>query len=204
MSVCVTVTLCTFTLILVTTDQCPPSAWPGCRVAPSPGRRWGAQCPRSRILHLQDCSPMEWPQPDWNPNQDSSQAPGPWCPTQCDVPRGRSSSPWPVLAHCSRGGATVAGVGRRGSRGLSHSFPKLPWLYCAGPTPTFDLGYIQTRKEGLWGVGAGDPEGVAASGGGVECLGGWAYFWGFWDWLRSCQVDPTALTLIFRGRRWQN
>lgn len=187
--------------MLVTTDQCPPAAWPGCRVAPSPGRRRRAQCPRPGILHLQDRSPMEWLQPDWNPNQDSSQAPHPWCPTQSDVPRGRSGSPRPILTHCSRGGATVAGVGRRGTRGLSHSFPKLPWLYCAGPTPTFDLWYIQTRKGGLWAAGAGSTEGVAASWGGVEFVGGGAYFWGFWDWLRSRQADTTA---FFRGRRWQN
>lgn len=73
-----TVTKCTF--LFFSTDPCPPSTWTGSRVAPSPGRRREAQCPRPRVLHFQERSPMEWLQPDWNPGKDSSQAPVTWRP----------------------------------------------------------------------------------------------------------------------------
>lgn len=173
-------------------------------MAPSSGRRRGAQRPRPRILQLQDCSQVEWLQPDSNPGQDSSQAPITQRPTQSHLPRGRSGSPRLVFTHRSWGRAAMAGLGGWGSRSLPHSVSQLPWLYCAGPTPTFDLWYIQTRKRRLWGTGAGDLGGVKTSCGGVGCLWDGAHFWGFWDWLRSCQVDTVVFACILRDRRWHH
>lgn len=185
-------------------DPCPPSTWSGCRVAPSPGRRRGAQRPRPRLLHLQDCSQVEWLQPHWDPDQDQSQAPVTWRSARSDFPWGRSGSLGLVFTHRPWGGAAVAAVGRQVSRGLSHSLSQLPWLYCAGPTSTFDLWYIQTRKRGLWAAGARSLGGVEASWGGAGFLGDGTYFWGFWDRLRSRQVDTSVSASIIRDRWWRH
>lgn len=168
------------------TDPCPPSTWSGCRVAPSLGRRRGAQRPRPRALHLQDRAQMEWLQPDGDPDQDPSQAPFTRRPAQPDFPWGRLGRPGLVFTHRPRGGAAVACLGGRESCRLSHSFSQLPWVYRAGPTPTFDFWYIQTRKRRLWETGAGLLGSIKASWGGAGCLGDRTYFWGFWDWLCSC------------------
>lgn len=179
-------------------DSYSPITWFGLGVAAALGRRWGAQCLWPRVLHLQDRSEVEWVSPEWDPGQDSSQAPISRCSTRPDFSWGWSSPPRIVFTHCTRRGAAVACVGRWGSCCLSHSFSKHAWLHSTSATATFDLWYIQVRKRWLWEDGAGLMGGIKATWSWVRFLWYRSYFWRFWDRLRACQTVTPLPTFITR------
>ncbi|KAG7222517.1 hypothetical protein INR49_004591, partial [Caranx melampygus] len=132
-------------------DPCPPSSWSGCRVAPSPGRdeehnaydpgyctsktapRWSD----SRLTEIQTKIRAKLPSPDAPPNLtflgDDPAHPGLFSRIVREEQQWRV---WDDEGH-------VAFLTR-----LSPT----PRLYRAGPTPTFDLGYLQTRKADYEGL----------------------------------------------------
>lgn len=191
---------CTFIYYFV--DPYSSFTWFGCRVATSLGRRWGAQCLWPRVLHLQDCSQVEWFFPEWDPGQNPSQALVSRRSARPDFSWGWSSPPRIVFTHCTWRGAAVACVGRWGSRCLSHPFSQHSWLRSTSPTTTFDLWYIQVRKRRLWEAGAGLMGGIKASWRWVRLLGDGPDFWRFWDWLRARQTVTSLPTFIARDGRW--